>query len=69
MGTTPGYHHAHTVAPAFPVATETGSTAATLVVRVTYRAASNSVLEGVNNQIKTLIRHATRRLLLPATIP
>jgi hypothetical protein len=37
-----------------PSRTETCSRAATIVIRVTYRAASSSILEGVNNRIKTL---------------
>jgi hypothetical protein len=53
MGATPGYHSAHIVAgPASQAGAQTCSTAATLVIRVTYRVASSSIWEGVNNKIE-----------------
>ena len=57
MGASPGYHRAPTIAsPALPAETETCSTAATLVIGVTYMAASSSISEGVNRKLKTLAR-------------
>jgi hypothetical protein len=55
MGDSPGYQRAHNVAgPAIPVGTKACSMDATLVIRVTYRTASSSIRECVNNPIKTL---------------